>query len=292
MRATPTRLPTSLCGAMLLRPVLAHFWPGIESLQDLLKQMISRFITRMQNRDPAKSKVQHTIRGIVRRRLRSRHCKLQKYPSSSLQCLTQSEMNVLPCVERCHQHPFSSIPCSHRRLRTSEQAICKSHPHADRCPLSDADGYYSASRRRDALLAMGAALSSLVLTGRAQSQVEAQTGGKVGGTGEVTSTSSSFPEVHPLHFPSMPCTPKLQHKTGNVPGGRRPVTSRRARLIAKEDKRLFPRRNSNLSRTASLHTPSSTRPPSAESPQISSSPGSQSATPRLHRSHQTLASAL
>lgn len=127
-----------------------------------------------------------------------------------MQRLLHPEMNVLPCAELCHQHPFSSIPCSHRHLRRPKIATCSSHLHAERSIQSGNTGESSASRRRDALLAIGAALSSLVVTGDAQSQVEAQTGGKVGGTGEVTSTSSSFPEVHPLHYVACHAPKKLQ----------------------------------------------------------------------------------
>lgn len=125
--------------------------------------------------------------------------------SSWLQLLLHIKMTVLPCPERCHQHPFSSIPGSHRHLRRSNLAVCRSHQQADRTTLSSITGDSSSSRRRDALLAIGTALSSLVLTGRAHSQDEAQIGGKVGGTGEVTSTSSSFPEVPPLPVYRMTC---------------------------------------------------------------------------------------
>ena len=125
---------------------------------------------------------------------------------------------MLPCAERCHQHPFSSIPCSPRHLRRSGLTVCTAHMHANREPSGGSTGELSASRRRDALLAIGAALSSLALPGSAQSQVEAQTGGKVGGTGEVTSASSSFPEVHPLHLLSMTChQPGLPRTTPKCP---------------------------------------------------------------------------
>ena len=101
---------------------------------------------------------------------------------------------------RVHLLPLPNAPSAascQRPASRSSLVICASHFHAGRSTSVATSSELSSSSRRDALLAMGAALSSLVLTGPVRGQEEAQ----VGGAGTVTSTSSRSPEVR--------CTPVI-----------------------------------------------------------------------------------
>ena len=90
----------------------------------------------------------------------------------------------------------SAASCQRPASRSSLVTFA-SHFHADRSTSVATNSELSSSSRRDALLAMSAAVSSLVLTGPVRGQEEAQ----VGGTGTVTSTSSNSLEVR--------CTPVI-----------------------------------------------------------------------------------
>lgn len=127
--------------------------------------------------------------------------RIQTHPVLAIGCEKPSlypNMKVLLSFKPPQQHSCSSTARPSWVLHRSGVAVCRSRSHANKSSSDPSTSQHSANSRRDALLAIGTALSSLVLTGRAHSNEEdlrAQSGGDVGGAGNVTSTSSSFPEV-------------------------------------------------------------------------------------------------
>ena len=93
-------------------------------------------------------------------------------------------------VHMLAQHSFSASHCNSRDIRL-RLILCKAERCSDRVCTGAPMSERNMGSRRDAILAIGTAVTSLVLTAQSRAEEEVQ----VGGTGKVTSTSSSSPEV-------------------------------------------------------------------------------------------------
>lgn len=93
-------------------------------------------------------------------------------------------------VHMLAQHSFSASHC-YRRVVRFRLVTCKAEGCSDRACTGPRMSERNMGSRRDAILAIGTAVASLVLTAQSRAEEEQQ----VGGTGKVTSTSSGSPEV-------------------------------------------------------------------------------------------------